>query len=59
MAEEKKNDGTRDPLKMFLKESLTQQRNEMMDNFVQILQHDNQHATHLPQTEAPPPSRYK
>jgi hypothetical protein len=35
---EKKYDGTRDPFKMLLKESLTQQRNDMMDIFVQILQ---------------------
>jgi hypothetical protein len=34
----KKYDGTRDPFKMLLKESLTQQRNDMMDIFVQILQ---------------------
>jgi hypothetical protein len=32
MAEEKR-DGARDPFKLFLKESLTQQRNEIMDNF--------------------------
>jgi hypothetical protein len=37
MVEEKKYKGTRDPFKMFLKESLTQQRNEMMDSFAQIL----------------------
>jgi hypothetical protein len=37
MGDEKKDDGARDPLKMFLKESLAQQRNEMMDNFVHIL----------------------
>jgi hypothetical protein len=38
MAEEKKDDGTRDPFKMLLEEALTQQRNEMMDSFAQILQ---------------------
>jgi hypothetical protein len=37
MAGEKKDDGTRYPFKMLLEESLTQQRNEMMDSFVQIL----------------------
>jgi hypothetical protein len=38
MEGEKKDDGTGDPLKILLKESLTQQRNEMMDSFAQILQ---------------------
>jgi hypothetical protein len=37
MVGENKYDRTRDPFKMFLEEALTQQRNEMMDNFVQIL----------------------
>jgi hypothetical protein len=37
MAGEKKDDETRDPFKMFLEESLTQQRNKMMDSFTQIL----------------------
>jgi hypothetical protein len=37
MAGEKKYDGIGDPFKMFLEESLTQQRNEMMDSFTQIL----------------------
>jgi hypothetical protein len=37
MEEEKKDDGTRDPFKMLLEESLMQQRNEMMDSFAQIL----------------------
>jgi hypothetical protein len=37
MEGEKKYDGTRDPFKKFLEESLTQHRNEMMDSFVQIL----------------------
>ena len=37
MAGEKKDDRTRDPFKMLLEESLTLQRNEMMDSFVQIL----------------------
>jgi hypothetical protein len=37
MVGEKKDDGTGYPFKMFLEESLTQQRNEMMDSFAQIL----------------------
>jgi hypothetical protein len=37
MARENKYDGTRDPFKLFIEESLTQQRNEMMDSFAQIL----------------------
>jgi hypothetical protein len=37
MEGENKDDGTRDPFKMLLKESLMQQRNEMMDSFAQIL----------------------
>jgi hypothetical protein len=36
MAGEKKDDGTGDPFKMLIEESLTQQRNEMMDSFAQI-----------------------
>ena len=38
MAGEKKDDGKGDPFKMLIKEALTQQKNEMMDSFVQILQ---------------------
>jgi hypothetical protein len=37
MARENKDDRTQYPFKMFLEEALTQQRNEMMDSFVQIL----------------------
>jgi hypothetical protein len=37
MVEENKDDETRDPFKMLLEESLTQQRNEMMECFPQIL----------------------
>ena len=37
MAGEKKDDGTGDPFKLLIEEALTQQRNEMMDNIVQIL----------------------
>jgi hypothetical protein len=38
MAGEKKYDEIGDPFKLLIEESLMQQRNEMMDNFVQILQ---------------------
>jgi hypothetical protein len=37
MAGEKKDDGIEDPFKMLHEEALTQQRNKMMDSFVQIL----------------------
>jgi hypothetical protein len=37
MVGENKDDGTGDPFKMLLEEALTQQRNEMMDSFAQIL----------------------
>jgi hypothetical protein len=37
MGDEKKDDGARDPIKMLLEEALAQQRNEIMDNFTQIL----------------------
>jgi hypothetical protein len=37
MAREKKYDETGDPFKLLIEESLTQQRNEMMDSFAQIL----------------------
>jgi hypothetical protein len=37
MVGENKYDGTRDPFKNFLEESLMQQRNKMMDSFAQIL----------------------
>jgi hypothetical protein len=47
MVGEKKDDRTRDPFKMLLEESLTQQRNEMMDSFAQILG-SYQQAMHLP-----------
>jgi hypothetical protein len=33
MVGENKDDGTRDPFKMFLEESLTQQRNAVMNSF--------------------------
>jgi hypothetical protein len=38
MGDEKKDDGAGDPFKMLLEEALARQRNEMMDNFAQILQ---------------------
>jgi hypothetical protein len=37
MERENKYDGTRDPFKLLIEESLAQQRNEMMDSFMQIL----------------------
>jgi hypothetical protein len=38
MEGENKYDGTRNPFKLLIEEALTQQRNEMMDSFAQILQ---------------------
>jgi hypothetical protein len=35
--DKKKDDGSRDPFKILLEESLVRQRNEMMDNLAQIL----------------------
>jgi hypothetical protein len=57
MVGENKDDGTEDPFKLLLEESLAQQRNEMMDNFAQILR-QLPTSTHLPRAEAPTPSRY-
>ena len=37
MAEEKKDEGAGDPIKILLEEVLKRQRNAMMDNFAQIL----------------------
>ena len=37
MGDEKKDDGAGYPIKMLLEEALARQRNEMMDNFMQIL----------------------
>jgi hypothetical protein len=37
MVGEKKDDGTKDPFKLLIKEALTQQWNEMMDSFAHIL----------------------
>jgi hypothetical protein len=37
MVGENKDDGTGDPFKLLIEESLMQQRSEMMDSFVQIL----------------------
>ena len=37
MVGEKKDDGIGDPFKLLIEEALTQQRNEMMDSFAQIL----------------------
>ena len=38
MGDEKKDEGTEDPIKMLLEEDLEKQRNVMMYNFAQILQ---------------------
>jgi hypothetical protein len=38
MAEEKRDDRARDPFETLLEEALTRQRNEMVENFAQILQ---------------------
>lgn len=38
MANEKKDEGAGDPIKILLEEALERQRNAMMDNFAQILQ---------------------
>ena len=38
MADEKKDEGAGDPIKILLKEALERQKNVMMDNFAQILQ---------------------
>jgi hypothetical protein len=37
MAEEKRDDRAGDPFKTLLEEALVRQKNEMMDNFFQIL----------------------
>jgi len=37
MAKERIDDGAGDPIKMFLEEALARQRNEMMDNFAQLI----------------------
>ena len=37
MKRDKKYDGTGDPFKLLIEEALSQQRNEMMDSFAQIL----------------------
>ena len=36
MGDKKKDEGTKDPVKMLLEEALEKQRNMMMDNFTQI-----------------------
>jgi hypothetical protein len=38
MVEEKKNDGADDPINLLLEQALTQQRDEMMENFSHTLQ---------------------
>jgi hypothetical protein len=37
IGDKNKYDGAGDPIKMFLKEAITRQRNKMMENFTQIL----------------------
>jgi hypothetical protein len=37
MEEEKRDDGAEDSFKTLLEEAIVRQRNEMMDNFAQIL----------------------
>jgi hypothetical protein len=39
MEEEKKNDKADDPINLLLEQALTQQRDEMMENFAHILKH--------------------
>jgi hypothetical protein len=39
MVAEKKNDGAKDSINLFLEKSLVRQRDEMMENFAHILQH--------------------
>ena len=38
MADEKKDDGAGDPIKILLEEALERQRNAMMDSFLEIIQ---------------------
>jgi hypothetical protein len=38
MGEENRDEGEKYPFKLFLEESLTRERNKMMDNFSQIIQ---------------------
>jgi hypothetical protein len=62
IGEENKNDGVDDPINLLLEQALTQQRDEMMDNFSHILKClpiascTSHQATTL---EAPLLSRYK
>jgi hypothetical protein len=63
MAEEKRDDKEGDPFKTFLKESLMRQRNEMMENFAQILRRlsmvDQGIFDKQPFQQVRHPSRYK
>jgi hypothetical protein len=54
MVGEKKDDGTGDPFKLLIEESLTQQRNKMMDSLRKSFG-GYQQATHLLRTEASHP----
>ena len=58
MVGENKDDGIGDPFKMLFEESLMQQRNEMMDIFLQILQCLPTGDTSS-SNRVSPPSRYK
>src|SRR6202034_4563619 len=51
MADEKKDEGAGDPIKILLEEALERRRNAMMDNFAQILQR-------LPKSDALDSSSY-
>ena len=60
MLEEKKDEVVGDPIKLLLEESLAQHREEMMNNFAQILRRLPTKNLHLAATlEAQPHSRYK
>jgi len=61
MADEKKDEGVGDPIKILLEEALERQRNAMMDSFAQILQRYPEATLRLPAAtlEIPRPLRYK
>ena len=52
MEEEKKDEGLRNPIKLFLDQALEKQRNAMMDNFAQILQRLPTYITYASSTSA-------
>jgi hypothetical protein len=57
MGDKKKDDGAGDHFKNFLEEALARKRNEMMDNFTQILRRFPIEK-HLHQASMQLPSRY-